>query len=107
MDYALAISFLALASALAASTIFVTLSYVRSISRHQKQTEKLQTFTIAMTRLTLSEWMRVGVKASLPDIDKEVNELQEANGWSRDKAIEAYANRLAGTEDVRNGKSST
>lgn len=106
MDYALAISFLALAAALACSTIFAVLAYVRAISRHQKQSEKLQTFAIAMSRLTLSEWMRAGVKASIPEIDREVSALQEANGWSRDRAVEEYANRVAGLEDARNGKSS-
>lgn len=93
-EIVVSVAFLALAAALAFVSVVIARSYVMLSKRHQQAQHDSAAFAISMARLTLSEWMKIGVKTSVPEVDREVESIQQEYGVTRERAVEMYADRL-------------
>lgn len=97
MDTVLVLSISLLAAALSAACIMVAFAQVRIVHTlgilgrsHRDDLRTLANFAINTGRVYQNEFMRLGVRASVPEVDRQITSIHETIGGDRSEAVQQY-----------------
>jgi hypothetical protein len=97
MDTALALSISLLAAAMAAAVILVAFAQARLVQAfallsrsHREDMRNVMNYAQNTSRVYQNEFLRLGVRATVPDIDASVTRLHDQMGGDRADAVRQY-----------------